>query len=235
MDRADMLRPPPKQPLPELLFELAVDMETHARGLLADARRMYHRSYLERSLDAMLALVRLGVENREYGYGQVLLTDAKRLHPDEPAERFVTVAPDVLGPHVGLDGDGDGDGDFAGAFVAISPEPERAAVALQRVAHRLMEVNEHGEVQTPADEERYEDAGQDPPYTPNYVGDATWNRYGAALGVDTNGFITAAMGRTMVAILVEALVEDGIAAHLTHDTADLREWESRPLPQDPTS
>jgi hypothetical protein len=233
MDRADMFRPPPTPPVGDVMFELALDIEAHAHSLLADARTLYRRSYLERNLDATLALVRLAVEDREYDRAQVGLFDARRLHEAEPAERFVTVANDVLGPYVPLDGDGVGDS--TDAFFAISPEPERAAAAFDRVAQRLMEVNDNGEIQTSADTERLYEAnpGQDPPYTPNYVGDATWNRYGAALGVDTKGSITAAMGRKMVAILVAALVDDGIAAHLTHDTADLRECGSRPLHQDP--
>jgi hypothetical protein len=134
-------------------------------------------------------------------------------------ERRVTVAPEVLGKDIALDGDDAGDPVGAGAFTVITPSIDRAAAALTRVAPRLMDVDEHGNVVAPGE------VPTDEAYTPNFVFDPEVCHFGAMVKLDTKGVMWSAMGRTMVGMIVDALVADGIPAHITGYRADLRgEW-----------
>jgi hypothetical protein len=199
------------------MVELAARCEARAHELLAEARDLISRAANEGySLDAELALVRLFVAEGEYQSAQSRLREIESRHAGAPAQRFVTVAPDVLGPRLRLDGNGRGDGDAV--FTVISPYPDRAASAVAEVAPRLMDVNEHGDIQTPEDTARLEDAAtadEDIPYTPNYLFDIHRCQYGPEVALDTKGWMTAPMGRKMVSILVDALVAAAIPAHVT--------------------
>ena len=205
------------------MLELAEAAERQAHALMAEARDWYRRGAGTGSLDAALALVRLAVRDGDYEEGQWQLQDVARRHPDVPSARLVTVAPDVLGPRLSLEGDGVDDFPGAGTFTVISPDPQRAAAAVARVAGRLLYVDEHG-----AEHAEYEEP-EDEAYTPNYLDDVKWCRFGALVSLDTKGGMWAAMGRTMVGILVEALVADGVPAHVTGYCRDLdtewREWK----------
>jgi hypothetical protein len=96
-----------------------------------------------------------------------------------------------------------------------------------------MDVNEHGDIQTPDDTARLSDAAtewDDVPYTPNYLFDVHVCPYGPEVSLDTKGWMTAAMGRKMVSILVDALVEESIPAHIAGRCLDIdpsywRVWE----------
>lgn len=202
----------------QAMFEIDTRSEDRARELLVYAREAFRRGADAGSLDAVHALVRLHVAAREYDDAQWLLHDAERRHPDVSAARLISVAPDVLGP-LTFDGDGADDYPGAGVFTVISPHAFRAAAAVARVAGRLMNVNEHGDIQ-PADE--LPDETGDIPYTPNFVFDVQWCQYGSEVMLDTKGVMWAAMGRTMVGILVDALAADRISAHVVGHRSDLR-------------
>jgi hypothetical protein len=101
-------------------------------------------------------------------------------------------------------------------FTIVTPDGRRAAEAIAPVALRLMDVDENG-VEIP-DEDRwrlYEQTGEHPPYTPNYIGDVRWGHYGAFVSLDTKDQATTAMVTTMVEILREALAAHAIPAHIT--------------------
>jgi hypothetical protein len=169
------------------------------------------------SLEAKLALVRVAVQAGDYAEAQRRLRDTELRYADVPAAHLVTVAPDVLGP-LSLEGDGDGDYPGAGTFTVISPYVQRAAAAVERVAQRLMLVDEHGVLHSD-DELDALDRGE--AYTPNYVDDVRYGQYGAIVVLDTKSWMSSAMGRTMVGVLSAALVEDGVAAHITGYCRDL--------------
>jgi len=139
--------------------------------------------------------------------------------PDAPRRRWVSVAPDALGRDLPLDSDGASDLPGAGVFTVITPYGERALEALRPVAQRLLEVDEFGVFQPPEDEPP---DGVDPPFTPSYVGPLRWDYDAVQIIVDTDGEITGPMGRTMLAILVEALAAAAIPAHVAGDCPDLR-------------
>ena len=102
-----------------------------------------------------------------------------------------------------LEGDGEGDE----CFTVLSPTPSAAAAAVARVAPRLLNVDEHGTEH--ADGEVVDDV-----YTPNFLHDIAWCDRGAQVMLDTKGTMGPAMKHAMVAILVEALTEDGVPALL---------------------
>jgi hypothetical protein len=138
-----------------------------------------------------------------------LLQDIARRHPDADPGDLVTVAPDVLGP-VALDSDGDFDGPGAGCFTVLSPAPAEAAAAIARVAPRLLNVDDRGIEHSDSEIARTSGA-----YTPNYLHDIVWCDRGAKVTLDTKGSMSAPMGRTMVAILTHALVDDRVPALVT--------------------
>lgn len=201
----------------QAMFEIGTRSEERARDLLVYAREAFRRGADAGSLDAVHALVRLHVAAREYEDAQMLLQDAERRHPNATSQRLISVAPDVLGP-LAFDGDGADDYPGAGVFTVISPHAFRAAAASARVAHKLMDVNEHGDIQS---EDELPDGTGDIPYTPNFVFDVAWCQYGAEVTLDTKGAMWAPMGRTMVSILVDALAADGIPAHVVGHRPDL--------------
>jgi hypothetical protein len=200
------------------MFELADDCERRAQALRREAREWYRRGALAGSLDATLALARIAVQDGDYEEGQWQLRDGKRRHEGVRPGRLVAVAPDALGP-LSLDGDGDADWPGAGVFTVISAHPRRAAVAIERVANRLMDVDEHGVLHAP-DEDYAGDA-----YTPNYLHTLQWCDRGVMVVLDTKGWMSAAMGRTMIGILTDALVTDCVPAVITGYRGDLKsEW-----------
>ena len=213
----------------EAMFELGTSAEEQARQLMADARAWFERSARAGSLDAVHALVRLAVASRDYSHAQWLLQEAEREHAGVPAEWLVSVAPDVLGSRLALDGDGEAD-DGDAVFTVISPRVAHATAAVARVAERLMDVDEHGVEQSWEERQSAWEPGADWPYTPNCLFDVTWNSYAAQVHLDTKGWNSAAMGRTMVGILVDALVADAVPAHIAGRRHDLdgdfiRVWE----------
>jgi hypothetical protein len=202
------------------MFELGARAEARASELTRQARSWFERGANAGSLDAALAVVRLAVSDRRYDLAAVLLVDARNRHPGLAPERLVAVAPDVLGGGLALDGDGSHDEGDA-VFTVLSYYPRRAAAAVARVAPRLMDVDENG-VEKPGEQrEREYRPGVYEPYTPNFLWDVKWSSHGAYVHLDTKGGLTAAMGRAMVAILVEALATDAVPAFLAGKLPDL--------------
>ena len=215
------------------MFELAHRLEASGRQVLADSREWLLRAANAGSLDADLALVRVFVANGEYMSAEGQLRHIELSYPTVSAQRLVTIAPDVLGPRLSLEGDGFAD-DGDAVFTIISNQRNRAAVAVARVAERLMDVDEHGGIQTPEAVMQWDardHQGDDPPYTPNYIGPVKICRYGAQVALDTKGCMWSAMGRMMVGILVDALVADRVCAHIAGHRPDLdtqwSEWRPR--------
>jgi hypothetical protein len=160
------------------------------------------------------------VADGDFAEAQFLLQyvpDYLRDHSDGP---LVSVAPDVLGRGVALDADDVEDVAGAGAFTVIARKPERAAAVLASVSERLMRVDENGDTLAPGG------LPAEDVYTPNFVFDVEICQFGAMVKLDTKGVMFSAMGRTMVAIIVDALTKERLPAHLTGYRPDLR-WMSR--------
>jgi TPR repeat protein len=222
MTSDEALRQAAEQGDRDAMFELAEVTERQARTLLGDAREWYSRAARAGSLEASLALAGLAVQEGDYENCRWHLADAERRHVDVPADRLVTVAPDVLGPRLSLDGDGADEFRGAGVFTVISPHARRAAGAVARVASQLLYVDEHGVLDEGLDGEAY---------TPNYLYDVKWCGYGAMVSLDTKSVMWAAMGRTMVGILVGALAADRVPAHITGYRGDLdTQWSEWAAP-----
>jgi hypothetical protein len=204
----------------QAMFDLGVHLEAEAQRLMREARKWFDRGTSAGSLDAALAKVRLTVADGGYSSVQALLIDTRRRHPDLPADRFVTVAPDVLGGGLALDSDGWHDEGDA-IFTIFAWNLREAAGAVARVARRLMDVDEFGVEKPQEQREREWQPGVDEPYTPNFLFEVKWNMYAVRVHLDTKGGMTAAMGCTMVGILVDALVADGIPAHIAGDCPDI--------------
>jgi hypothetical protein len=173
------------------------------------------------SLAALHRLVGLAVVERDYWQAQYLLSTIPRDHAAVPAEQWVSVAPGVLGPGVSLDGDDEEDVPGAGTFTVITPHVNVAVASLARVAPRLMDVDEHGNVLEPGQMPEEGVAPGEEAVTPSYVSDVEKCAFGAMVGLDTDGVIFSAMGRTLVGILIDALAADGIPAHITGHCPDL--------------
>ncbi len=203
----------------DAMFELATRLEERARQFAGEARGWLERGVGAGSLDALHGVVRLAVAERDYDLATSLLRQARERSPGLPAERYVSVAPDVLGRDLPLDGDGVSDLPGAGVFTVITPEGWQAVQTLAPVAPRLLGVDEFGVLHPP---DWIPPSGADPPYTPNSLGDLEWTYFAVMIILDTKGEMTAAMGRTMVRIVVNALAAGGIAAHVTGACPDVR-------------
>jgi hypothetical protein len=204
----------------ESLFRQAEALFARAVKLEAEACERRGQSAAH-SLAALHRLVELAVAAGHYPRAQHLLSSVPSDYRDVPPEQWVSVAPGVLGPGVSLEGDDEKDVPGAGTFSVITPHVFRAVAALERVAPRLMEVDEHGNVLAPLKEG--EPPG-DEVYTPSYVSDVETYPYGAVVGLDTDGVMFSAMGRTLVGILKDALAADAIPAHITGYRPDFHIW-----------
>ena len=78
------------------------------------------------------------------------------------------------------------------------------------MALRLLNVDDRGIEHPDSDAADAADA-----YTPNYLHDIVWCDRGAQVSLDTKGSMSAAMARTMVAVLTQALVENRVPALVT--------------------
>jgi hypothetical protein len=92
----------------------------------------------------------------------------------------------------------------------VSPMPAEAAAGISRVALRVLNVDDRG-IEHP-DWDAANDCGF---YTPNFLHDIVWCDRGARVTLDTTGSMSAPMGRTLVAILTHALVENRVPALIT--------------------
>ncbi|HEX8054759.1 MAG TPA: hypothetical protein VF517_17360 [Thermoleophilaceae bacterium] len=131
----------------------------------------------------MHALVRLAVREGDAATARWLLQDAERRYPDAPARALISVAPDVLGPRLRLDGESPEFDEHpgTGTFTVITPHAQRAAAALGPVLPRLLHVDERGTVMSWEEREGTE---HEEVYTPNHVFDAEWSEHGARVSLD---------------------------------------------------
>lgn len=105
-------------------------------------------------------------------------------------------------------------------FLVISAQTDKAAQALDTAARRFMYVDSEGNVVTEAE---LEDPQGWEVYTPNYSSPVFLTKAGPAIYVDTKGELPRAMADTMLRILVEELVAQGVTAHLTTPPLDSAE------------
>jgi hypothetical protein len=232
---ADWARDPDAQ----ALYETGARLEAEAQQVLAlartasdrlfrEARTMFDTSGRAGSLAGMTALVRLvAADGSSFGWAQSLLAEAERRFPDAPRRELVSVAPDVLGPK--LRHDGDSEDDPNPLFAVISPYPERAAATLARISPGLMNVDEFGGIQSLLE---LGPENVDSPYTPNYIWPVAISSYGAQVALDTKGGLAAAMGRTMVELIADALAQDEVPAHIVGEHQILinlmNPWQAAP-------
>ena len=196
-------------------FEEAAALEARARELLAQARTAYERGADAGSIDALTAVIRLAVADGDYAEARLQLGNLENQHRLEPPERWVSVAPEVLGRGVSLAGADVDDVVGAGTFTVVTCNPQAVAAVLARVAPRLGNVNEHGLELGP------EGPFDDQAFTPSFVFDPEVAQYAARIQLDTKGVMFSAMGRTMVAIIAAGLTAERIPAHITGYRADL--------------
>jgi hypothetical protein len=211
----------------QALFEQGTRLEAQASQVLAqaqeaagqltaEARRLFDTSARGGSLDGMLALARLAVaDGASFGWAQNLLAEVARRLAHLPGRAAVIVAPDVLGPNLRLD-DSDSEDERDPVFTVVSPDPERAAETLDRVSGELMCVDEHGRAGV--------DRSDGESYTPNYAAPVMIGAFGAQLRLDTKGWMSSKMGRTMTELVANALVTDGVPAVLAGDVENLENY-----------
>ncbi|HEX6457279.1 MAG TPA: hypothetical protein VF032_00055 [Thermoleophilaceae bacterium] len=193
----------------DAIAEIAAEAERTILAAAAERQARYQRTVDAGSLAGALAIVRDAAAADDHEQAWALLQDIASRHRDADPADLVTVAQDVLGP-VPLDSDADFDGPGAGCFTVLSPVPAQAAAAIARVAPRLLNVDDRGIEHPDSDA-----AGASGAYTPNYLHDIRWCDRAAQVALDTKGAISAPMGRTMVAILTDALVDDRVPALIT--------------------
>ncbi len=203
----------------EAMYTLATELEARARAMIAEAQEWLEKASVTGSLDALHGLVRIAVGASDYEGAVRWLEDIPYLFPDAAGRSWVSIAPDVLGRDLPLDGEGTSGLLGIGTFTVITAYGARAAAALEPVAPRLIEVNEFGELQ-PWDPNR--EPYTEVPYTPSYVAPLEYNQFAVEINVDTDGDITAAMGRTMVTILADALAANRIPSHIAGFRRDLQ-------------
>lgn len=198
----------------QAMVELATRLESLARQLLEDSKATFIRAANAGSLNAALAMVRLAVADGDYDRAQALMVYYERA--GVPAHQLVEVMQDrdLVGAEL-VEYDGFYVAEADAKFTVISPYPARAAAAVARVAGQLMTVDVYGDIQSLEDEEKDGGTPHDIPYTPNYLSEVMWCRYGPAVSLDTKGETTLPMARKMASILADALIADAVPAYIT--------------------
>jgi hypothetical protein len=191
------------------IAEIAAEAERAIVAAATERQARYQRAVDTGSLADALAIVRDAAAADDHEQAWSLLQDIARRYPEADPSDLVTVAPGVLGP-VALDSDGVFDGPGAGCFTVLSPAPAEAAAAIARVAPRLLNVDDRGIEHL--DRDTAETSGA---YTPNYLHDIVCCDRGVQVMLDTKGSMSAPMGRTMVGILTQALIDDLVPAVVT--------------------
>jgi hypothetical protein len=200
----------------DAMAALAARLQARAHALDLEARDWIRRAALAGSLKGWHAWVRVTVADGDFDPATGLLLQIEQRFPDVPSSQWVDVAPDVLGRDLALDSDSASDLPGAGVFTVITPYGDRALEALRETAEQLLAVDERGGL-----EEELPPDGTEPLFTPSYV-ELRWNHLAVQVILDTSGEMTGPMGRTMVAMLVDALAAARIPAHIAGDRPELR-------------
>ncbi len=203
----------------DAIYAYAMRLSARAAELEEEARRWLRDASRAGSLDACHGLVRVAVAEREYSTATAQMHSIEVRFPDVPRRDWISVAPDALGRDLALDSDGASSLPGAGVFTIITPYGDRALEALRPAAQRLLDVDEFGGIQPP-DVDPPE--GVDPPFTPSWVDRLRWDHDAVQILLDTKGEMTGPMGRTMIAILVDALAVANLPTHVAGDCPDLR-------------
>jgi hypothetical protein len=193
----------------DAIAEIAREAERAIAAAVAEREARYQHAIDTDSLTDALAVVRDAAADDDHEQAWRLLQDVTRRKPDANPADLVIIAPNVL-DDVPLDGDDGFDGPGAGCFTVISPAPAKAAAALARVTGRLMNVDENGFEHTGSATGRESGA-----YTANTIHDITTCDLGAQVSLDTKGWMSAPMARTMLATITQSLTDAGIAALIT--------------------
>lgn len=201
----------------DALADIVGEAERSIGAAAVEQQARYQAAVEAGSLAEALEVVRDAAADGDPEQAWSMLREIADRHPDADARDLVVIGSDVLGP-VALDGAEDFEGPGAGCFTILSPAPAQAAAAIAPVATRLLFVDDLGVEHPDADTAADTDA-----YTPNFLHDIGWCDRGAQVMLDTKGAMSAAMGRTMVAILVDALVADRVPALVTGWIPDLED------------
>ena len=178
----------------EQIAEIVGESAHAAVAAATDRGERYERAAQQGAIADAVEVIRDAAAAEDLDQAWALLQDLARRLPER--------APGAVARSLGSGEDGDA------CFTVLSPTPAAAAAAVARVAPRLLNVDEHGS-------EHRDGEIVDGLYTPNYLHDVTWCDRGAQVMLDTKGDMAAAMQRAMVAMLVEALTDDGVPALLT--------------------
>ncbi len=204
---------------PEAMFELAAFWIRVAAEAQDQARTWLRTSAQGGSLDGRLGLAAQHVADGEHREAQWQLQVVETHHADADPVYLVGVAPNVLGPHLRLDGDGETETDLFAVFTVITTHPQRAAAVLDELRHTLLEVDERGVLMPYA--ERVEAEIAESFLTPRYVAEIESSWLGARVLLDTRGGMWAAMGRTIVELIASALADAHIPAVIGGRCAEL--------------
>jgi hypothetical protein len=133
--------------------------------------------------------------------------------PNTPA---VTVSDDLLGPDIDWRTATDIIDGAEPNILVLSSEPNAAAEVLQQVTPRFYTLAEDGIWRTEAEywAVRKDAVPGDEPYIPSLVSPVYLIDEGAFVSIDTDSMVFPAMVRTMIDMLVRALTEAGVPAHI---------------------
>ena len=203
----------------DAMFELGAFWSRVAVEAQGQARTWLRSSAHGGSHDGRLALAAQHVANGEHREAQWQLQVVETHHADADATRLVGVAPNVLGPHLRLEGDGEAETDLFAVFTVITTHPQRAAAVLDDLRDMLLEVDERGVLMPYA--ERVDAEIAETFLTPRYVAEVEASWLGARVLLDTRGGMWAPMGRTIVELVTSALAEAHIPAVIGGRCAEL--------------
>lgn len=128
----------------------------------------------------------------------------------------VTVADDLLGPDIDWRTATDRCDGVEPNILVLSAEPRSAAEVLQQVTPRFYNVAEDGILRTEAEywALRKDAVPGAEPYIPSLVSPVYLVDEGAFVFIDCDDMVFPAMLRTMIGMLVQALTETGVRAHI---------------------
>jgi hypothetical protein len=203
----------------EAMFELGAFWIRVTAEAQDQARLWLRGSAQGGSLEGRLALAAQHVADGEHREAQWQLQVIETHHADADPVYLVGVAPNVLGPHLHLDGDGETETDLFAVFTVITTHPQRAAAVLDELRDTLLEIDERGVLMSYA--ERVEAEIAESFLTPRYVAGIESSWLGARVLLDTRGGMWSAMGRTIIELIAGALADAHIPAVIGGRCAEL--------------
>lgn len=189
--------------------EMAEEAERAVVAAIAERQRRYQRATDMGSLPDALETIRDAADDDDHEQAWALLQDIARRHHDADPSDLVLVSSNLPSPTSRMKDEDFGElGDAC--FTILSPVPSQAAAAIDRVAPRLLNVDDRGVEHPDSDAAAASDE-----YTANFLFDTLWCDSAAQVTLDTKGAMTPQMARTMISILIDALVQDRVPALIT--------------------